>query len=185
MATNPRIPESPSPIDQPTGGMRPEPPKSGVTGTVLAVIVAVLLLAAIFYFMPRSPKAVAPKPGAEIPQQPTGSAIQIQDVKLTRAPNGGAITLQGTITNHGNQTINGLEMDVVFHGNGDTAVVGSERAKVMGLKQEGNSVVEDDLITAPIKPNDTRSFRITVDSVPSGWNQQMPGLKVATVTSHP
>jgi hypothetical protein len=36
-----------------------------------------------------------------------------------------------------------------------------------------------------LKPNDTRSFRITVDSVPQGWNQQMPELKIATVTPHP
>ncbi len=186
MATNPRIPDSGSPIQRPTGGMRPEKPKSGLTGTTLALIVLALLLAAIIYFMPRAPKTAPPKPGAEVPQQPAALAgvIQIQQLKMSQAPTGGALDIQGLLNNTGTQTVNGIAMDVVFH-NQKGGIADSERVKVQGLAQQGSKYVEDDLQKTPLKPNDTRPFRITVDSVPQGWNQQMPELKIATVTSHP
>jgi hypothetical protein len=80
--------------------------------------------------------------------------------------------------------VNGIAMDTIFHGQ-NGGIVGSERVKVQGLKQEGTTYTNEDLEKTPLKPNDTRPFRITVDSVPQGWNQQMPELKIATVTSHP
>ncbi len=55
----------------------------------------------------------------------------------------------------------------------------------MGLKQQGNQFQVDNLANNPLKPNDTRPFRITVDRVPQGWNQQMAELKIATGTFHP
>lgn len=186
MATNPRIPDSGSPIQRPTGGMRPEKPKSGLTGTTFALIVLALLLAAIVYFMPRNPKTAPPKPGAEVPQQPAGLAgtIEIQQLKMSKSPTGGSLDIQGLLNNGGTQTVSGIAMDVVFHGQ-NGGIADSERVKVEGLKREGTRFVDDDLQKTPLKPNDTRPFRITVDSVPQGWNQQMPELKVATVTSHP
>jgi len=186
MATNPRIPDSGSPIQRPTGGMRPEKPKSGITGTTLALIVLALLLAAIIFFMPRNPKTAPPKPGAEVPQQPAAlaGAIEIQQLKMAKSPTGGSLDIQGLLNNTGTQTVNGIAMDVVFH-NQNGGIADSERVKVEGLKQEGTKYVADDLQNTPLKPNDTRPFRITVDSVPQGWNQQMPELKIATVTSHP
>lgn len=184
MATNPRIPDSGSPIQRPTGGMRPEKPKSGVTGTTLALIVLGLLLAAIIYFMPRNPKTVPGKPGAEVPQQPTDAQVQLEGMRMVTSPNSSALSVQGLLTNHGNQTINGLEMDILFHGQ-NGAVVNTEQVKVMGLKQQGNQFQVDDLTQDPLQPNATRPFRVTVDRVPQGWNHEMPEMRVVTVTSHP
>lgn len=184
MATNPRIPDSGSPIQRPTGGMKPEKPKSGLTGTTFALIVLGLLLAAIIYFMPRTPKTPPGKPGAEVPQQPTGEQVQLEGLRMVKSPNGGALSIQGMISNRGTQTINGIAMDAVFHDQ-NGGIVGSQRVPVMGLKAQGNQFQVDNLTNDPLKPNDTRPFRITVDSVPQGWNQQMPELKIATVTSHP
>lgn len=166
------------------GGLRPEKPTSGISGVAIAIIVAAVLLAAIIYFMPRAPKATPPSTGAEVPAQPTGGQIQIQDVSMSRAPVGDSMYLQGRLNNAGQTAINGAVMEVVFRG-GDGRVVGSERSKVMGLNQQGNTFTEQDLTQAPIKPNDTRPFRVTVNRVPQGWNQQTPELRVIEVTSHP
>ncbi len=190
MATNPRTPDSHGPqLERGPGGLPPVRPKGGGTGTALAILVAAILLAAIFYFMPRAPKVTRPKPGAEVPQQPAsgvlnGQDIQLQDVTMTKAPVGGSLDLQGQMSNRGNQTINGIGIDVIFHGNGG-AVAGTELVPVMALKKQGDTFVQDDLVTDPLKPNDTRPFRVSVGSVPSGWDQQMPELKIVTVTSHP
>jgi hypothetical protein len=185
MATNPRMPDSRGPeLQKPTGGLTPQPPKSGVTGTILAIIVAVLLLGAIVYFLPRAPKATPAKPAAEVVQQPTGSEIQVQSVNLSKSPTGGSINLQGMLSNTGRQTINGVAMQVIFHGK-DGAVLETQPAKVMGLKKEGNSFVENELTKSPLQPHETRPFRVTVETVPQDWNQQMPELRVSAVTSHP
>ncbi|MGE5111749.1 MAG: hypothetical protein ACM3JB_12885 [Acidobacteriaceae bacterium] len=185
MATNPRIPDSGGPINRPTGGMRPEKPKSGVSGTAWALIVGALLLAAIIYFMPRSPKAgVSNKPGAEVPQQPTNGQVQLEGLKIVSSPTSSSLNLQGLMSNHGQQVINGLNMDVIFHGD-NGAVVHSERVKVVGLQPQESHFNEVDLTQDPLRPGDTRPFRITVDRVPQGWNHQMPEVKIALVTSHP
>ncbi len=159
-------------------------PKSGVPGTVLAVIIAAVLLAAIIYFMPRAPKASPPKPAAEVPTQPTPGQIQVQGVNLAIAPNGNAVTLQGVMTNNSGQVVNGLAADVVFRGN-DGTILSTEQGKIYSLKKAGNGLVPDDLVKAPLKPNDTRPFRVEVSRVPQGWNHQEPELRITTVTSHP
>ncbi len=185
MATNPRIPDSRGPqLERGPGGLKPVRPKGGGTGTALAIIVAALLLAAIFYFMPRAPKASRPKPGAEVPVQPTPGQIQIQNVNMSVGPNGNGVTLQGLMTNQSGQVVNGIGANVVFHGNDGTAVA-TEPGKIYSLKKQGDGLVPDDLVKAPLKPNDTRPFRVEVANVPQGWNHQMPELQITVVTSHP
>lgn len=185
MSTNPRIPDSRGPqLEKGPGGLRHVKPKGAATGVTLAIVVALLLLAAVFYFMPRSPRAAPPKPGAEVPQQPTPGQIQLQNVNMAKAPTGGSLDLDGTMTNDGPQNINGIAVDVVFQG-ANGAVVGTQRAPVIGLKKQGDTFAQDDLVKNPIKPGDTRPFRVTVDHVPPGWNNDMPELRIVTVTSHP
>ena len=185
MSTNPRIPESRGPqLERGPGGLPPVKPKSGTTGVTLAIIVALLLLGAVFYFMPRAPRAAPPRPGAEVPQQPTPGQIQLQNVNMAKAPTGGSVELDGIMTNSGPRTINGIAVDVVFQRANGT-IAGNQEAPIMGLKKEGSTLIQDDLVKNPIKPGDTRPFRVTVDRVPQGWNNEMPALRIVTVTSHP
>lgn len=185
MATNPRIPESRGPqLEKGPGGLKPVRPGSGAPGVIIAIIVALILLAAIFYFMPRAPKATPPKPAADMPVQPVPGQIEVQNVNMSMAPNGRAMTLQGMMTNHGGQVINGIAARVLFRGN-DGTVLANEIGKVYALKKVGDDLVPDDLTKAPLKPNDTRPFRVEVADVPQGWNHQAPELQITTVTSHP
>ncbi len=185
MASNPRIPESLDPREKShTGGLRPEKPSSGRTGTILAIVVAVLLLGAIIYFMPRAPKATAPSTAADVPQQPTGQQIQLQDLQMSMAPAGGSMYIQAMLNNNGQQTINGIDAQVKFRAQ-DGTIVGTENSKVLGLKKEGQAFIQDDLTQNPIKPNDARPVRIPVDHVPQNWNHAMPEIVITGVTSHP
>jgi hypothetical protein len=181
MATNPRIPDAFKPDQQRGPGLHPKRPKSGVGGVVLALIVAALLITAVIYFMPRSPKATPPATGATVPAQPTGNQVQITNLTMASGPTDKAVSLQGVINNHGQTTINGLAVQATFRGENGT-VAGQENAKVLGLKQEGQTFVSDDLTKVPIKPNDSRPFRVTFDNVPQGWDHSMPGLRIVTVT---
>lgn len=185
MATNPRIPDSLDPKEPShTGGLRPEKPKSGRTGVLLAILAALLLLGAIFYYMPQAPKATAPSTAADVPQQPTGEQIQLQNINVSRAPVGSSMYIQARLNNNGQQTINGVVAQVKFRAE-DGSILATESAEVRGLKQQGETWVEEDLANVPVKPNDTRPVRIAVDRVPQGWNGQLPEIAITAVTSHP
>ncbi len=186
MATDPRIPETlQSEGKRPQGVMKTPRPKSGVRAVILALIVAALLLAAVIYFMPRAPKATPPPAAAEVPSQPTGSAIQVSRVTMTPDPTGNSLYIQGMMTNAGSQTINGAVMHVIFHGT-DGRVLGDMNSPVESVSAgKGGSEVAHPLTTEPLKPNDTRPFRVGIDHVPQGWNHRMPEVRISEVTSHP
>jgi len=62
---------------------------------------------------------------------------------------------------------------------------GPQGLPFMALKKEGGTWLPDGLVNDPLKPNETRGFRILVNQVPPNWNHQLPGLQIVTVTSHP
>lgn len=184
MATDPRIPDALDPKGPGhTGGLRPQKPSGGRTGVVLAIVVALLLLGAILYFMPQTPKVTAPSTAADVPQQPTGEQVQLQDMQMSMAPAGGSMYIHAMLNNNGQSTIDGLAAQVKFRAE-DGTIVGAEEAKVMGLKQQGQTFTEEDLTQNPIKPNDSRPVRIAVDRVPDKWNRSMPEIAITTVTAH-
>lgn len=189
MATNPRIPDDRDPKQQrgPVLLSNPEPPRSAVPGVVLAIITAVLLLAAVFYFMPRAPKKVAPPAAAEVPAQPVPGQLQFSDMNMTPDPTGKALNLDGQVTNASNETITGIMAAVQFTlKNGQTTTV---NAPVQAIAI-GNNARNTDKITGsvqnmvndPIKPGAQRAIEIQVNGVPADWNHTMPGLQVVTTT---
>jgi hypothetical protein len=155
---------------------------------VLAIVTAVLLLAATFYFMPRAPKNLANAPAAAVtPAQPVDGQLQISGLKMGTAPTGGAIRLgDGQMTNSGSTEVNGVLAEVDFPmSNGQ---VGTVQAPVQGIavakglntgKVTGDT---EDLTKSAIKPGETRPIRITVDQVPAQWNHQIPQVQETTTT---
>jgi len=195
MATNPRVPNQNEPDRKgPMLVQKPERPTSAAPGVALAIITALLLLGAIFYFMPRAPKQVTvPPSSADVPAQPVPGQLQISNLKVTPAPTGGSLNLDGQITNTGSSQVNGIMAEVRFPlNNGQTlSVQRPVQAIAMGAapgKQADTGRVTgntEDLTSAPIKPGDTRPVRITVDQVPASWNHQVPEIALTTTTGTP
>ncbi|ABF43755.1 hypothetical protein Acid345_4756 [Candidatus Koribacter versatilis Ellin345] len=185
MATNPRIPEHPEERRGPRLVPKAEPPTSAFPGVVLAIITALLLLAAVMYFMPRAPKSgeaissTAAQPGPE--------DIQLSGLHMTEAPNGGALNFDGNVVNNGNEVINGLMAAVTFTlADGRTAVVNAPVMLVdikAGAKNTDATTGDTKSpVNEPLKAGEQRTARITVDAVPQGWNHQMPEVRVVTTT---
>jgi hypothetical protein len=99
MATNPRIPtdqEKGPQLVRPDSELKnPNPPSSGFPGVLIAITVAVVLLGAAMYYLPRAPKRTPPPSAAQVPIQPTGSQLQLSHLESSMAPTGGAMYLDG------------------------------------------------------------------------------------------
>jgi hypothetical protein len=185
MATNPRIP----PEDRNTArGGRPElvpgrpKPVSAAPGVWVAIIVAAVLLAAIIYYLPRAPKKTPPPTAGEIPVQPANNQLQFSNLKITLAPTGGAMNLDGQVMNAGDRPILGATVELTFRDNTGKAIETVDRP-IEGMVQKNGALVTDEFGADPIKPNQPRLFRVTVDRVPAGWNHQMPEMKITTVSA--
>jgi hypothetical protein len=195
MATNPKIPNQNQPNRRgPTLVQKTERPTSAAPGVALAIITALLLLGAIFYFMPRTPKGTTVAPSAaEAPSQPVPGQLQISAVKLTPSPTGDSLNLDGQITNTSGTLVNGIMAEVRFPlTNGQMASI-QRPVEGIAIGRSGKKVGTtgrvtgdtEDLTKAPIKAGETRPVRITVDQVPTNWNHQMPGIQLTTTTGTP
>ena len=73
--------------------------------------------------------------------------------------------IEGKITNAGAQTVDFAEVTCVFYDSMNQFVL---RERVPIIKQ-------------PLKPGETRSFRLPFDNLPESWNNQMPQLVIARI----
>jgi Protein of unknown function (DUF2393) len=181
VATNPQFPPN-----MPRRGPREVPrlqllKKKSFPWTLLAIVVAAAILAAIIYWLPQTPRASNAPAGADIPSQPTGSQVQFSGFKLNAAPVGNAFYLDGQLSNHGTTEITGVQVQVNFLGN-NGQVVGSETRPVGELSSHAD-LKSENLVDRPIKPNETRPIRIYVEHAPAAWNHQLPELTVTEVTA--
>jgi hypothetical protein len=183
MATNPRIPEprDPAKVHDDHAVVHDEDSvKRRFPVPVAILIVAAVILALLIWYLPRTPVAQAPPAGAVVPAQPTGGQIQLTNINLATSPVGDQVYIDAILHNAGNTTINGVLVNVSFPGSTGTAA--SVQAPVTALTGANNTVTES-LIDHPIPPNGQQAVRITVPNAPEGWNHQLPGLTVATVTA--
>ena len=157
-------------------------PGSSLPGILFVIAVAAALIAAIIYYMPRAPRKGPTPSAAQVPVQPAGNELQFTNLKITPSPTGGAMDLDGEVLNDGNRAVLGATVELSFV-NSAGKIVGNVNRSLTGMVQRGDSLVTDEFGTDPIKPNQTRLFRITVDQVPRGWNHQMPEMKVLTVAT--
>lgn len=181
MATNPQIPPN-----MPRRGPREVPrlqllKKKGFPWTLLAIIVAAAILAALIYWLPQTPRAGIAPTGAAVPPQPTANQIQLSGFRLNAAPVGNAFYLDGQLSNHGTTEITGVQVQVNFLGN-NGQVVGSETRPVGELSSHAD-LKSEDLVDRPIKPNEMRPVRIYVEHTPAAWNHQLPELTVTEVAA--
>jgi hypothetical protein len=60
-------------------------------------------------------------------------------------------------------------------------VLETQTRPVQGVSGDGTGPVED-FTKSPIKPNQSRPFRVYFEHTPAGWNKETPALRITTVT---
>ena len=175
MATNPRIP---SHRDMPTL-VEQRRKKSSAPYVIFGIIAAAILLAAILYFLPHAPVRPNVPSNATVPVQPTGSQVQLSDVRLSPSPVGGQMYIYARLSNAGQTDINGVLVNVTFD---DTN--GRPLQTVTSAVDSYNNNSAGSLTSNPIKAGETRDIRIPIENAPADWNHQVPEIKVQDVTAY-
>ncbi|HXZ27195.1 MAG TPA: hypothetical protein VEG08_04245 [Terriglobales bacterium] len=165
----------PEPVLQPAP--EPEPESSvpwkaiGMGAALMAVVVVVVVLVG------RKSPPPAPTP------DPYAAHLQFSHLYLEVAQNfaGGTVRyLEGTVTNSGDRTVSHITLQVVFK-NSLGEVVDKPVVPVRSLVDRGPYLDTDDLEAHPLRPGESREFRLTFEHVSQDWNRQYPELQVVGV----
>jgi hypothetical protein len=137
-------------------------------GSKIAVLAVALVVAGGLLWFVSRPKSA----GANAPISADAKAyvhnLRLSDVsmKATESYVGQTVTeIQGNIANAGDRVIRHVDVTCVFY-NSYGEVILRERVPI---------------IMAPLKPGESRGFRLPFDDIPGGWNNQMPQLVIAGI----
>jgi hypothetical protein len=136
----------------------------------LIIVVATLPLlgAAIWYANKRAaePPAAAGVASAEAKAYVQNLKLSGVEMKATENFAGAAVVeITGNIANNGNRDLARVELSCVFYDvNG--MVVLRERVPI---------------VRSPLKPGETKPFRLPFEGVPQSWNQTLPQLVIAQI----
>jgi hypothetical protein len=137
---------------------------------VLAAIAAAIL-AGVLVYLNQTPKTTS----REAPPTPEAKAyvryLKLSGVTLKAAENlmnQQVVEVDGKITNTGPRALRSVDVYCLFYGVNGRQI---HRERVPMLPSGA----------APLKPNETRSFRLPFDDLPQGWNQTVPGMVIAGI----
>lgn len=119
------------------------------------------------------------------PADPYAANLAFSDIKMSESSSvGGAkVTyLDGVIANHGDKTLTGLTVQVAFH-DYTSLLVQKETMPLSLIRTHEPYIDTEPVSAAPIKPGESREFRLIFDHVAQNWNQEYPTLRVIEVTA--
>src|SRR5581483_4010430 len=97
--------------------------------------------------------------------------LSLSDVSMQASENfmkQQVIEVRGKITDNGPRALETVEVYCVFYAP-DGREIHRERVPIVNSK------------SAPLKPGETRAFRLPFDAVPDGWNQALPKMVIAQI----
>ena len=152
----------------------------------MAIGIGVVLLAAVvgaaFLVSSRTP---APAPAPDVtPLHPYAAKLPLTAPKMSTAQNfvGATVTyLEGNVANTGDKAVNGATVESIFR-NSLGEIVQRESQPLMYIHARTPYVDTSDLHANPLKPGETREFRLTFDHVSADWNRELPELRITAVS---
>jgi hypothetical protein len=116
---------------------------------------------------------------------PYVAKLQISNAKVSAAENyvGGTVTyLDADITNTGDKTLVGADMNLVFKNTLDE-VVQKETLPLHVLVENQMGGYPDlvDMSCSPIAPGHTKSVRMTLEHISADWNQAPPQMQLGNL----
>lgn len=149
-----------------------------VIAAAAVIVVAVIVVVVLQHGQTKAtvtPISAAPDPYA--------TSLAISDLKMSESSNlaGGKVTyIDGHITNNGPKTVSGAWAQVLFR-NVANEVAQNETQPLKWIRTRDPYVDLEPAASAPMKPGDSRDFRMIFDAVAPGWNGAYPEIRIVRV----
>jgi hypothetical protein len=163
------------------GFIQPSPPReeSALWRPILiGVVIVVVVVGAVVLGLRQSPqRAKGPASYA--------ARLKISDLKMSAAENfvGATVSyVDGTITNTGGKTVTHATVHTLFKDDMGQ-VVGDETLPLHVLETGGPYPDVVDLSASPLRPGQSKAFRLTFESISAQWNHQFPELEITDVVT--
>ena len=144
----------------------------GVAALIVIVVVGALVFA--------GRKKPAPAPSTLQPADAYAASLPLSQFAMSESANlsGGKLTyLDGHVQNTGSRTVTAVTVQVVFQN--DVAMPPQIDTVPLTLIRMKDPYIDTQPVSAnPLKPGDDREFRLTFETVPDNWNQQMPEVRI-------
>ncbi|MFZ0300046.1 MAG: DUF2393 family protein [Candidatus Sulfotelmatobacter sp.] len=145
--------------------------------TIAIAVAVVIAIAVLFAFLLRSqPKTASGPP-------PYASSLKLSDFKMSAAENfvGATVSyVDGTIANAGDKTVTHVAVEVLFKDElGQLAQ--REDIPMQVLKTTGPYPEAVDFNVSPLGPGQSKTFRLTFESISAQWNHQYPEIQITDV----
>jgi len=145
--------------------------------TIAIAVAVVMVIAVILALLLRSQPKSASGPPAY------AKSLKLSDFKMSAAENfvGATVSyVDGTVTNSGNKTVTHVMVEVNFKD--DLGQLAQRDAiPLQVLKTTGPYPEAVDFSVSPLGPGQSKTFRLTFESISAQWNHQYPDIQVTDV----
>ena len=187
MATQPQSSLSERPrFDVVSGGRKSRQRKPTSTrARLLSTFIALVALGAVLRFLPtgglRNPQTnVRAGQAEQTVAQVAPADLELSSVQMSEAVGGEALYLDGRVSNASKARITEAEAEVTFR-DLQGQPLASVQMPLSGVPKGGVGAVRGEFAQNPIRPEETRFFRVAVEQVPPAWNHEVPELKIVAV----
>jgi hypothetical protein len=182
---------APVPIDDSSGNfslgaLTPEAAGGGRKGLPLGIAIGIVLLVVIAgVLLSRSPDTGSGTTDANAAAEPYAAKLAVTNLAMSESSNLAGIKvtyLDGHIANHGDRTVTGITMQVLFR-NGAQEVIQNETLPLTLIRMRQPYIDTEPVSAAPLKPGGEQDFRLIFDRMNPEWAGALPDLRVLRVTS--
>jgi hypothetical protein len=153
--------------------------RSGLTIAAWGVAALIVIVAVgVLVFAGRKKPVAAPN--TLQPADAYAASLPLSQFAMSESANlsGGKLTyLDGHIGNTGDRTVTEVTVQAVFR-NDEQMPPQIDTVPLTLIRVKEPYIDTEPVSAAPIKPGDDREFRLTFETVPENWNQQMPEVRV-------
>jgi hypothetical protein len=125
-------------------------------------------------------KKPVPAPNTLLPSDAYAASLPLTQFAMSESTNltGGKQTyLDGHIGNTGDRTVVAVTVQAVFQNDVELAPQ-IDTVPLTLIRMKDPYIDIEPVSAAPLKPGDDREFRLTFETVPDNWNQQMPEVRI-------
>jgi hypothetical protein len=178
-------------MNSPLSPPEPQPAEESRGGPWLGLGIGFVIIAAIIGFLIYSSRTSDTR---QIPRpavlqagtaDPYAASLAISDVQMSAAENmlGGDVTyIEGNVKNSGDKTVTGAIVEVTFK-NSLAQVVQRQTEPLWIVQRREPAIDVASLAVNPMKPAESREFRLSFEHISADWNRQPPELRITVVTT--